>query len=128
MSVAFAGLSPPAKFSAQCKSELCERSCAFSISAEAHHRAASFRASVDSIPLRRLRCLPVSKPRRIFRLPHPEPLDALSYARFTGIPTFMRLPHIAQPEELDVALIGVPFDGGTTYRPGPRFGPRNVRV
>lgn len=69
-----------------------------------------------------------SKPRRSFRLPHPQPTDALEYARFTGIPTFMRLPNITQPEELDIALIGVPFDGGTTYRPGPRFGPRHVRV
>src|SRR5580693_6026255 len=66
--------------------------------------------------------------RRKFRLPHPEPTDALTYARFAGISTFMRLPHITQPEELEVALIGVPFDGGTTYRPGPRFGPRNVRA
>ena len=65
--------------------------------------------------------------RRKFRLPDPEPADALTYARFTGISTFMRLPHIPQPEELEVALIGVPFDGGTTYRPGPRFGPRHVR-
>ena len=40
----------------------------------------------------------------------------------------MRLPHIPRADELDLALIGVPFDGGTTYRPGPRFGPRNVRV
>ncbi len=70
----------------------------------------------------------MSKPRRVFRLPHPQPTDALEYARFTGIPTFMRLPNITQPEELDIALIGVPFDGGTTYRPGPRFGPRHVRV
>ncbi|MGC2817417.1 MAG: arginase family protein, partial [Candidatus Acidiferrum sp.] len=69
----------------------------------------------------------MTRSRRTFRLPHPQPLDALSYARFTGISTFMRLPHIAQPEELDIALIGVPFDGGTTYRPGPRFGPRHVR-
>jgi len=70
----------------------------------------------------------MAKPRRIFRLPPPRPVDALEYARFTGIPTFMRLPHIAEPEELDIAIIGVPFDGGTTYRPGPRFGPRYVRV
>ena len=68
------------------------------------------------------------KPRRTFRLPHPQPTDALEYARFTGISTFMRLPHIPQPEELEIALIGVPFDGGTTYRPGPRFGPRHVRA
>jgi agmatinase len=60
--------------------------------------------------------------------PHPLPVDALVYPRFSGIPTFMRLPHIPRAEELDIALIGVPFDGGTTYRPGPRFGPRNVRV
>jgi len=66
--------------------------------------------------------------RRKFNLPHPEPTDALTYARFAGISTFMRLPHITQPEELEVALIGVPFDGGTTYRPGPRFGPRHVRA
>jgi len=69
-----------------------------------------------------------AKPRRTFRLPHPQPLDALSYARFTGIATFMRLPHIADAHELDIALVGVPFDGGTTYRPGPRFGPRHVRA
>ncbi len=68
------------------------------------------------------------KVRRTFHLPHPQPTDALTYARFTGISTFLRLPHITQPEELDIALIGVPFDGGTTYRPGPRFGPRHVRA
>ena len=60
--------------------------------------------------------------------PHPQPVDALVYPRFSGIPTFMRLPHIPQAEELDIALIGIPFDSGTTYRPGARFGPRNVRV
>lgn len=62
-----------------------------------------------------------------YRLPHPEPLDALQHARSGGIATFMRLPHINQPEELDIALVGIPFDGGTTYRPGTRFGPRQVR-
>jgi agmatinase len=60
--------------------------------------------------------------------PHPRPVDALVYPRFSGVPTFMRLPHIPRAEELDLALIGVPFDGGTTYRSGPRFGPRNIRV
>src|SRR6202022_241599 len=60
--------------------------------------------------------------------PHPMPVDALVYPRFSGVPTFMRLPHIPRAKELDLALIGVPFDGGTTYRSGPRFGPRNVRV
>ena len=64
---------------------------------------------------------------RGFRLPHPQPVDALEYARFTGVPTFMRLPNITEPKELDIAIVGIPFDGGTTYRPGPRFGPRGVR-
>ena len=67
------------------------------------------------------------KPKKL-RSPHPKPVDALVYPRFSGVPTFMRLPHITKAEELDIALIGVPFDGGTTYRPGPRFGPRNIRV
>ena len=59
--------------------------------------------------------------------PHPQPTDALVYPRFSGLSTFMRLPHIPRAGELDLALIGVPFDGGTTYRPGARFGPRHVR-
>jgi agmatinase len=59
--------------------------------------------------------------------PRPEPVDALVYPRFSGIATFMRLPHIPRAQELDIALIGIPYDGGTTYRPGPRFGPRHVR-
>jgi agmatinase len=67
------------------------------------------------------------KSKRAFRLPHPQPTDALTYARFTGIPTFMRLPHVPDAGELEIALVGIPFDGGTTYRPGPRFGPRHVR-
>jgi agmatinase len=69
----------------------------------------------------------MKKQPREFKLPHPQPVDALKHPRFSGIATFMRLPHIAQPEELDVAIAGIPFDGGTTYRPGPRFGPRHVR-
>lgn len=60
--------------------------------------------------------------------PFPAPIDSLAYPRFAAPPTFMRLPHIPRPEELDVALVGIPFDGGATYRPGPRFGPRNIRV
>jgi agmatinase len=40
----------------------------------------------------------------------------------------MRLPHIPRAQELDIALIGIPFDGGATYRSGPRFGPRHVRA
>jgi agmatinase len=59
--------------------------------------------------------------------PHPQPVDALVYPRFTGIATFMRLPHATDAKDLDIALIGIPYDGGTTYRSGPRFGPRHVR-
>jgi len=68
-----------------------------------------------------------NQPVRKFKLPHPEPVDALMHARFGGISTFMRLPHIRDAGELEIALLGIPFDGGTTYRSGPRFGPRNVR-
>jgi len=60
--------------------------------------------------------------------PRPAPVDALLYPRFSGVPTFMRLPHVPRAQELDIALVGVPFDSGTTYRPGARFGPRNIRV
>jgi agmatinase len=59
--------------------------------------------------------------------PHPMPVDALDYPRFAGIATFMRLPHIPDEHRLDIALIGIPYDGGTTYRTGPRFGPRRIR-
>lgn len=59
--------------------------------------------------------------------PHPSPVNAMEYPRFAGLSTFMRLPHISDAKRLDVALIGVPFDGGTSYRTGARFGPRHIR-
>ncbi len=59
---------------------------------------------------------------------HFQPLDALVHPRFAGIPTFMRLPYVPNASELDIALVGVPFDGGTTYRSGARLGPRHIRV
>lgn len=55
-----------------------------------------------------------------------QPLDSSVVPRFAGMPTFMRLP-AARPEEVDIALIGIPFDGGTTNRPGTRHGPREIR-
>ena len=58
---------------------------------------------------------------------NPMPVDALVSPRFSGIATFMRLPQVSRADELDIALIGIPYDGGTTYRSGPRFGPRRVR-
>ena len=47
--------------------------------------------------------------------------------RYAGIPTFMRCPYTDQYDDLDIALIGVPFDGGVTNRTGARHGPREVR-
>ncbi len=58
---------------------------------------------------------------------NPQPVDAAVIPRFGAIPTFMRLPYIPDPAQLDIALIGVPWDGGTTNRAGARHGPREVR-
>ena len=57
------------------------------------------------------------------------PLSGMDLPRFAGIPTFMRLPHVPveQADEVQIGLIGVPWDGGTTNRPGPRHGPRQLR-
>ncbi|AIO31498.1 agmatinase [Burkholderia cenocepacia] len=57
----------------------------------------------------------------------PQPLDAADIPRFAGIPTFMRLPLFDDPAQLQIALVGVPWDGGTTNRAGARHGPREVR-
>jgi guanidinopropionase len=58
---------------------------------------------------------------------NPQPVDAAVTPRFGSIPTFMRLPHLKDPSQLDIALIGVPWDGGTTNRAGARHGPREIR-
>ena len=47
--------------------------------------------------------------------------------RFGGIATFMRLPGMTAAADLDVAIVGVPLDIGTSNRPGARFGPRDIR-
>ena len=47
--------------------------------------------------------------------------------RFAGIATFMRLPGRSAAADLDVAVVGVPIDIGTSNRPGARFGPRGIR-
>ncbi len=57
----------------------------------------------------------------------PKPVDALKIPRFAGPLTFARLPYREDLAGVDLAVLGVPFDGGTTFRPGPRFGPRKVR-
>src|SRR5215470_339118 len=57
----------------------------------------------------------------------PEPISGMAVPRFGEVATFMRLPIERDPKKLDVALIGVPWDGGTTNRPGARHGPREIR-
>ncbi|MFW0793338.1 agmatinase [Gordonia sp. CPCC 205515] len=55
------------------------------------------------------------------------PVDGLSVPRFAGHSTFARLPRIEDVNGHDVAVVGVPFDTGVTYRPGARFGPAHIR-
>src|SRR4051812_2251948 len=57
-----------------------------------------------------------------------QPRPSFQSPRFAQPPTFMRLPHVEDPRGLDVAIVGVPYDGGTSYRPGARLGPREVRA
>ncbi len=59
------------------------------------------------------------------------PVSGFDLPRFAGVPTFMRLPHVDfdHPRfgEVDIGIIGAPWDSGTTNRPGPRHGPRQLR-
>ena len=59
------------------------------------------------------------------------PVSGFDLPRFAGIPTFMRLPHVPFEHdrfgEVEIGLIGAPWDGGTTNRAGPRHGPRQLR-
>lgn len=55
------------------------------------------------------------------------PTDATAVPRFAGIATFARLPRIEDVTRADIAVVGVPFDSGVSYRPGARFGPAHVR-
>lgn len=58
---------------------------------------------------------------------NPNPAFGSDLEPFHGIPTFMRLPASRQLEGIDVAVVGIPFDSGTSYRGGTRFGPRAIR-
>jgi agmatinase len=61
---------------------------------------------------------------------HPRygPADSMVTPRFSGIRTFARLPHVTEPlDEIDAAIVGIPFDTGGTYRVGARFGPEAIR-
>jgi len=59
------------------------------------------------------------------------PVSGFELPRFAGVPTFMRLPYVPQGharyDDVQLGLIGVPWDSGTTNRPGPRHGPRQLR-
>ena len=55
------------------------------------------------------------------------PSDATVDPRYAGIATFARLPTAQEVPRWDIAVVGIPFDGGTSYRPGARFGPAAVR-
>ncbi|MGO2751581.1 MAG: agmatinase [Pseudoclavibacter sp.] len=55
------------------------------------------------------------------------PTDSAQVPRFAGPATFAMLPRVDEVEQLDVAILGVPFDSGVSYRPGARFGPAHVR-
>ena len=61
-------------------------------------------------------------------MPRYVPEDSLQSPRFTGPSTFARLPYVRTTEEVDLAIVGVPFDTGVTYRVGGRFGPNAVRA
>src|SRR4051812_8074684 len=60
---------------------------------------------------------------------HPpyKPLDAQVIPRFAGVRTFMRVPHVTDLAGVDAAVFGIPFDTGTSYRTGQRFGPEAIR-
>jgi agmatinase len=55
------------------------------------------------------------------------PVDATAVPRYAGEATFARLPRLRDVSQADVAILGVPFDTGVSYRPGARFGPSHIR-
>ncbi len=58
---------------------------------------------------------------------YPEFADPMERPRYTGLATFMRAPFVEDLSQVDIGLIGIPFDGGVTNRPGARHGPREIR-
>src|SRR5262249_2085875 len=97
----------------------CRRSRAIRTQAAAERVGCSnaWRAPRGRVSRRHYTIAPMThQPRASFRSP-----------RFAQPATFMRLPHVEDPHGLDVAIVGVPYDGGTSYRPGARLGPREIR-
>ena len=56
-----------------------------------------------------------------------QPISGTVLPRFAGPSTFARLPELRDVPHCDVAIVGIPFDSGTSYRPGARFGPQAIR-
>jgi agmatinase len=54
-------------------------------------------------------------------------VDSSKVPRFSGLTTFARLPRIDEVETTDIAVVGIPFDAGVSFRPGARFGPGHIR-
>jgi agmatinase len=64
---------------------------------------------------------------RVTSDPNIGPVDATVVPRYVGPATFARLPRVDEVSRADVAVLGVPFDSGVSYRPGARFGPGHIR-
>ena len=56
-----------------------------------------------------------------------QPVSGTIVPRFAGPSTFARLPELRDVSRCDIAILGIPFDAGTSYRPGARFGPQSIR-
>ncbi len=54
-------------------------------------------------------------------------LSGRDFPRFSGIKTFFRMPFVPVDSDYEVGIVGIPYDGGVSYRPGARFGPSKVR-
>ena len=61
------------------------------------------------------------------KTPPVEPISGSIFPRYAGPSTFCRLPELRDVPYCDVAILGIPFDSGTSYRPGARFGPQAIR-
>ena len=57
-----------------------------------------------------------------------KPIDPMQFPRFAGIKTFMRLPYKKTTTDIDFAIIGVPWDGGASFRTSQRSGPDAIRL
>ena len=56
-----------------------------------------------------------------------QPISGTDLPRYAGASTFARLPELRDVSQCDVAIVGIPFDAGTSFRPGARFGPQAIR-